>query len=363
MHDSLMEYTSQQIEVYGNRNESCNETYARYQKNTIVIIAGCNATISFATCLVAISLVICFRLYKIFTYRLAMYQVLAGMMFSFSAMFSFVSINYNRSQLASVIVCKMQAFVTTYFLWVKLLFSMNLMFHLLCLSVFMKNFKKLEMFYVLFSTLFPLVFTWIPFLHDNYDIAGAWCWIRDWKDDCASKHYLEGIIEQFALWYGPLVVFLVISIVMALVIFSVLLWRMCRMFSSESHPLLDSNLQQRQKKMLRDLIPLLAYPIIFCLITLVPVINRVYNAISHIPSYDLTIVHAFTNFLMGFFSGTVLIIHVFFIRFYNQDNRSNITINENPYSAPTVRRSSKTTTATAFIIPPESEIDELFNNK
>ena len=64
---------------------------------------------------------------------------------------------------------------------------------------------------------------------------------------------------------------------------------------------------------------------------------------------------------MVFFSGTVLIIHVFFVRFYNQDNRSNITINENPYNVPTVRR-SKTTTATAFYIPPESEIDQLFDD-
>ena len=268
----------------------------------------------------------------------------------------FGSINYNHGELAYVIVCKMQAFIITYFLWVKLFFTMNLIFHLLCLSVFIKNFKKLE-FFMCFSQPFPLTF---KFLHDNYDIAGAWCWIRDWKDDCASKHYLEGIIEQFALWYGPLVVFLVISIVMALVIFSVLLWRMCRMFSSESHPLLDSNLQQRQKKMLRDLIPLLAYPIIFCLISVVPVINRVYNAISHTPSYDLTVVHSITNFSMGFFSGTVLIIHVFFVRCYNT-NHSNI-INENQENGTSIRRSKTTGNSTAYLIPPESEIDQLFDN-
>ncbi len=342
--------------------EECNETYSTFQKNTLLIIAGCNGTISFATCLVAVSLVICLRLYKIFTYRLAMYQVLAGMMFSFSVMLFFGSIGYNRNDLLYVIVCKMQAFLTSYFLWVKLFFTMNLMFHLLCLSVFMKNFKRLEMFYVLFSTLFPLTFTWIPFLHDNYDIAGAWCWIRDWKDDCASKHYLEGIIEQFALWYGPLVVFLVISVVMALVIFSVLLWRIYRIFSFETLPLLDSNgLRGRQKKMLRDLIPLLAYPIIFCLISLVPVTNRVYNAISHTPSYDLTVFHAVTNYSMGFFSASVLITHVIVVKCSKDNIRSSMIVNGDSTVVPAVPATTKSS-ATVFVIPAESDIDRLFSD-
>ena len=47
-----------------------------------------------------------------------MYQVLAGMQFSFSVMLFFGSIGYNRNNLQYVIVCKMQAFLTAYFLWV-----------------------------------------------------------------------------------------------------------------------------------------------------------------------------------------------------------------------------------------------------
>ncbi len=336
-------------------------TYTDTQKNTLLIIAGSNGSISFIMCIVAVSLVFFLKFHRKFTYRLALYQVLSGMMFSFSVILYFGTINYDSHSLPYNVVCKAQAFLTQYFLWVKLSFTMFLLFHLFCLAVFLKNFEKLEMLYILFSTLFPLTFTWIPFIHNNYDIAGAWCWIRDWKDDCAQRHYLEGIIEQFAIWYGPLFFFLTVSIVIALIAFSILLWRICRMLiSSPQQALLVDNLKQKHKRMLKNLFPLLAYPIIFWLISLFPIINRVYDAISHSASFELSLIHSITNFSMGMFSSIVLIVHIAVVK-CNERSQLKRTHVYQRTGDPTAQKST-TSYRTTYLVPEESEVDKLLDN-
>ena len=92
----------------------------------------------------------------------------------------------------------------------KLLFTLCLVFHLFCLAVCLKNFVKLEVIYILLSVLFPLLHVWIPFIHNSYGIENAWCWIWNWNDNCPNSKYKERIIEQFVLWYGPLVVSLTV---------------------------------------------------------------------------------------------------------------------------------------------------------
>ena len=347
-------------------DEICNETYTTVQKNSLLIIAGSNAFISFCVGTVAVTSVFCLKLHKIFTYRLAMYQVMSGMMFSFAVMLFFGSINYNKHKLGYKVVCQLQAFLSLYLVWVKLLFTLNLIIHLFCLVVFMKNFKKLELFYVLFSTLFPLSLAWIPFIHNNFNLAGAWCWIRDWKGNCASMHYMEGIVEQFVLWFGPLVVFLVIGIVIACVIFIVLVWRIYRLFSVDKALLEKSNLKLKHQEMLREVLPLLAYPIIFCLLSLIPIANRIYNAVSPSPSFELAVLHALTIYSMGMFSSIVLLVHVIVVKcckrktLLSKPHRK--SSKDDNYGATMIKASIKSvpaTSDTAFVIPTESEVDRL----
>ena len=243
-------------------NESyCNGTLSSTQKTIMLVIMGCTGLISFSLGMVAILLVFCLKLHKLFTYRLAMYQVMAGIMFSLVMFLSFPMIFYNGS-LPFVIICKLQAFFIEYFIWMKLLFTISLTFHLFCLVVFLKNFKQLELFYILFSTLFPVLFSWIPFIHNTYGLAGAWCWIRNRDTDCATKHYYEGIVEEFTLWYGPLFGCLTISLVAVAVILAVMVWRVCRS-QSVRQPLLENYLKEKHKETLKELLPLLIYPAIF----------------------------------------------------------------------------------------------------
>ena len=71
-----------------------------------------------------------------------------------------------------------------------------------------------------------MLFTWVPFVHNDHGETGVWCYVRDKAGVCTSEFYLEGFIEQFTLWYGPLFVCLTIIIIVAtIIIVLVLLWR------------------------------------------------------------------------------------------------------------------------------------------
>ncbi len=50
----------------------------------------------------------------------------------------------------------------------------------------------------MFILLFPLTYLWIPFLHDNYGLSGASCWMRALDDNCTNV----GLVDQLVFAYG-----------------------------------------------------------------------------------------------------------------------------------------------------------------
>ena len=351
-------------ESSGDNETYCNETFSRTQRNTLLIVLGSTGLVSFSSCVVALSLVFHFGLHKKSTYRLAMYQVLSALAYSFILMLSFVSLNRSSDSLPFAIYCKAKAFFNVYILWVNLLFTISLTFHLFYLAVFLKNLEKMELFYVLFSTLFPLLFSWIPFIHNNYGVTGAWCWIRNWKGNCATQNYLEGIIEQFTLWYGPLFVCLTISIIATIIIVLVLLWRVCKAKSDVNQPLLKS----KYKKALHELLPLLAYPAIFNCLSLFSLVHRIYDAATPFTSFKLALAHSITISLLGLFSSTVLILHVVIVRFHRRvssvkrDQWTWGNIQGGIVTSVRSTHAASTDYSTMFLSPCESEVDRKYEN-
>ena len=339
---------------------NCNNTFTTNQKNYILIAWSGNGMLSLIMCLIAVSLVFCLRLYKTFTYRLAMYQILSSLCLSAVEASYLTLLNYN-GDIYYQIACKTTAFLVEYFLWIKLLFTICLIFHLFCLAVCLKNFRRLEIGYVLFSILFPLLYTWIPFIHNSFGVAPAWCWIRDWKDDCATQKYLEGIIEQFVLWYGPLFVSLTLSVVAVFTILIVLAQRAYTNKNPELECLIENHERNQNKKAMKELLPLLAYPVIFYILALFSLINRVYSAISSNASFELALVHSITTSLWGFCSSWALIIHILVMRLLK---KRRVQLKQLPITAVpnigvmyTTYTEGSTNAWTKYSMPSESDID------
>ena len=332
--------------------------------NHLLIAMSTTSMLSTLMCIVTVIIVLSLRLYKHFVHRLALYQVLASMFVSIAQCLLLLVINYNNSTF-HIVSCQVTALLFQYTLWVKLLFTLCLVFHLFCLAVCLKNFKKLELVYILLSVLFPLLHVWIPFIHNSYGIAGAVCWIRDWNDNCPTNKYEEGTIEQFVLWFGPLFVSLTVCVVAVGIVLSVLGWRACimnqKLLETETEPLLIRQEQNRNKTALKELLPLLAYPIIFFVLALFPLIDRIYDAISSQGFYLLVLAHLITIASWGFFSGLALLVHILLLRIPTRQRNYTHTISTGMKETVTVEYTTYTETSTIaktkYSILAESDID------
>lgn len=350
------------LDETNNSQNNCNSTYSDDQKNVLLLLMGGTGALSVTVCTVAISLVIFLCLVKHFSYRLALYQVMATLFYSLSMTSVLLLLNYSNDSKFSVVSCKAVAFFIDYSMWVKLLFTLWLSFHLFCYVVFLKNFKKLEVLYVCTSIFFPLLHAWIPFIHDTYGRAGAWCYIRTWKGECANQKYTEGIVEIFVLFYGPIILSLILNFFALLVVVFVLLKRLYHHRNSERRHLTG----QKDVKMqaLKQLLPLLAYPVIYLFLLLSPLIDRIYDAIATKPNYTLTMVHVITGSLMGVFAGLALLIHVCSVRCScSKVSHDQVVHSRRSKSSSYVVVNHNTRSSTNYYVPPESLLDEDYSQE
>ena len=333
------------------------------QRNDLLLGVGVTGICSALCCINALAMVVYLRLYKLFVYRLAMYQVM-GSLLQASAMASVLLLwDFDSKRLYYQVSCKFSAFILQFGMWVKVMFTIQLTFHLFCYVVFFKNFKHLEKLYIALSVAFPLLMAGIPFIGDYYRIAGAWCYISSWEGDCATTKLKTGIIEQFVLYYGPVTFLLALNAVSIFIMIVVLLYRAHKYRSSDREPLLAG--RDQRKEVLKQLLPLIVYPIIFFTFLLFPLANRIFMAASKTTNYDLIMVHAVTISSVGFFAGLALIAHICLYQFKKR------SVKPLPASAPkdtdsdyfsTFANATPNTSGvlTKFSLPNESEVDAAF---
>ena len=124
-------------------------------------------------CLLAAVLVGATKLYKKTVYRLALYQDLSAMLLGMAGGFQML-IGWKHFEQPQVFnpLCAAIACMNLYSQWLKILFTAWVTFHLFCFAVFQKNFKKLEMLYVVTSLIVPAVIAAIPFTTKTYGLSG-----------------------------------------------------------------------------------------------------------------------------------------------------------------------------------------------
>ena len=328
----------------------CNTTFSRWQRDTLLYANGVTGLSSALCCVVAVSLPIALRLYKHSIYRLSMYQVLGSFLQSFSMGLALMLLNYNGKEMYYRVSCKLTAFLVQYSLLVKLLFTSWLTFHLFFYVVFFRNFQRLEWLYVSTSTLLPLLVVWIPFIHDSYGVSIS-CHIRSWNDGCASSDYVTGIVEQFVLYYGPAIVSLIVNIIAVVVMVAIMVRRVYASKHGEKEPLIDERNQKVEA--LKQILPLLSYPIIYFVLLLFPLLDRIYMAASSSRNnYAFAMAHVVIHPIMGLFAGLALILHICILQWRQKKSadtvsRSNCTVSDiSPFTSGA---------ATYFSVPIESD--------
>ena len=132
---------------------------------------------------------------------------------------------------------------------------------------------------------------------------------------------------------------------------------------SENECLIENHERNQNKKAIKELLPLLAYPVLFYILALFPLINRVYSAISYNASFGWALAHSFTESSWGFFSSWALIIHIIVMRQLKKKKQLQVIehtsctkiINKNMYTSYT---EGSTNARSKYSIPAESDIDD-----
>ena len=151
----------------------------------------------------------------------------------------------------------------------------------------------------------PFPISIVPFIPFNgngvmYGLAVPWCWIRATDDNCNTLS--EGFIEQLALFYGLLALLILFNFVVMVAAIIV----QCRgTMTGENKPLL----QNQHKKALKEIWPLLLYPIFFNVIFSLTIGPRTYYNVTKNDVLALWVIHTMARPCLILFIPLAFILH------------------------------------------------------
>ena len=255
-------------------NISCSSN-ASLTNKYLTIIHESLFSASIVVCLFALSWLACLKLHKQLLYRLASYQVIGSLLLS---IFNVCQLHFLKYDDSKYTLCLVIGYLDQVAALIKLCFCGWVTFHLFYFVLFYKNLSKLEPLYVITSVLLPIIIPVIPFVTKSYGPNGQWCWIQGRR---LGYEYLTGFIEQYVIWYGPLFLLLVLESSAGFIMLAMVYYRSC---NNGNINVLGSG---QNKKIFKQLLPLVAYPITYCILSIPPLINHIYEFIS--PNYGLRI--------------------------------------------------------------------------
>ena len=242
---------------------------------------------------VAISMVLKLRLHKALCYRLAVYQVVAALLRGIVNALQIVLIDYSKNVALYKPLCATVSTILQFSSWAEFLFAGWVTFHLFFFTVCFKNLRRLEPLYVISTLLWSMTFAIVPNITSSYgNTESGACWFVNAG---------AGAVERYALWSAPIWSLLIATSVGVVVILAVLIIRICR------RKAIPGNYQQT--KALKQLLPLLVYPIT-CSLLFVPTFTKNLYDYFHCPNFGLTVSNALSSDGWSFVSCLTLLVQV-----------------------------------------------------
>lgn len=301
---------------------NCYRPLTNGQLESLALTFGIVGAISFIMCCIALAIisVVYYWNWKVkrqitVSQRLVMYLMISAVFVSLIIALELMVVWYEDTPDIDQ-VCKTIGSMLEFAIWVKLSLTFWINVHLFLLSVLRQYRWWLEVLYVVSSVLVPFFLFWIPFITDGYGLAGGWCWIRVMDSQCRERKV--STIEQFVLWYGPVMLLTVVNFLMMMVMASVLCKRACCDGNrEEKDPFLP---KPKHKVVLKETLPLIVYPVTFHILCCVGFTNRIQMAITHNPIYGLWLAHAISIPSWGVFVSSFVIVHLLVIRKHTREN-------------------------------------------
>ena len=278
--------------------DNCSNVSSSYKD--LIILEGSLKGTGVLICSLAIILSFALRLHKLLTYRLAIYQVSSSLAYGTLSILSVVRYFMGNDDS----LCLASAYLVTYTFMVKYLFTIIITIHLFFFAVCYINFKRLEVCYLVISLVVPAALAAIPFATNTYGSQSSgspWCWIQQ-TDDCPPQILTSGVVEIYVLLYGPIFISLLVAFLLISIMLGVLAYRIC----------VVPGVATKNKTVIKQMLPLTAYPIIFYALMLISMVTYIYDAAGLSIAMNRALLYV-DRFAYGGFiwaSGLTLLLHI-----------------------------------------------------
>ena len=248
-------------------------------------------------CLGVIAIMILYRKYRVFTQRLVLNLAIAAFVHSLS--YPFTRVNYYTDLQVVDAYCNFGSLLNFYSSWAELLALLCIVVHLFVGAILRRRTDKFEPAFWVATYALPILWSWIPYIHQSYGTSGPWCGFRVLNEDCSN--FAFGKILQFTLWYIPLYTLLLVTCIVSVLVF-VKVQRDVHRWAG----LYDPETEAYRKRIKTEIRPLLWFPVVYLVLNTFSFIDRVYNAARpNDPQVALTFLHVLTSPFRGAFIALV----------------------------------------------------------
>lgn len=240
----------------------------------LITIAYVLAVIASIACIVTILIILILKAYRQYTHRLALYLACISLLLAMIQGLEVVPVDTGGAENSTISLkngwdgaCIAFGFMVQY-----AILSTNLAIAWVCFYIFMLavfkiqlNQVKHEVIGLVTISFLPALLSWEPFVGNEYGLTGIWCWI---KSSCNGTDHL-GVAYQNGLTLGPVAlmsIFSLLSVLMVVVMF-------CKRALTHA-----GHLQYQHWIAMKELLPLLIYPTLFSLASIVDLVQKIYFA-------------------------------------------------------------------------------------
>ncbi len=341
-------------------SESSCEYLTVGEAKKLIAISYALAVIASIACIVTILIILILKAYRQYVYRLALYLAFVSLLLAITQGLEVAPVDTGGAENSTISLkdgwndaCIAFGFIVQYAIWSTNLAIAWVCFYIFMLAVFnvQLNKRKHEVIGILTIAFLPSLFSWEPFIGDKYGLTGIWCWI---KSSCNGTDHL-GVAYQNGLTLGPIAL---ISILSLLSVLAVVVMFCTRVLTRHGY------LQHQHWIAMKEVLPLLIYPTLFSLASIVDLVQKVYFATAgknkH-PSLgvtsDITLFQALIITLP-----LSLLLRPHFLSHLRCRAKARKTDTPTQYGASTYHQSlppTVQTSATCYIVPPDSLCSEI----
>ena len=313
-----------------NESQSCLNFTVQTQKDVLYIKTTLGSFTVLAN-LVAIAVIFFTKRFKEFTFRLVIYLLVTDIFQAIVIILELIPIQVpDASHPARIkngtgwlVFCDATGFLGMVTLWMGNIVIIWIVTYLVVLGRRLyyrkqsnnkesNNYKKREALGVVALLIIPCIIGLIPFTIDGnmYGISGLWCWIKIVKHNdghCGELHYAP-LKLVLVLYYGPLVLLVIFAVVCMVITICYVCCGAVRRHPVKSK---QSAKTGRQQGYMKDIMLVLAYPILYCAVCMLLLANRVSSSVhfKNPPIVGLWLTHAVADPLRVLLPAIAFLLH------------------------------------------------------